>query len=320
MAELVRRPDLELISFHGMLTVAPQMKQLFALIERVARTDSSVLIRGETGTGKELVARAIHDLSPRSGGPFRAVNCATFTPELLASELFGHVRGAFTGAIRDRAGLFALASGGTVFLDEIAEMPLDLQARLLRIVQERSFVPVGGTEPVEVDVRLLSATNKALRREVAEGRFREDLMYRIRVVPLFLPRLIERDGDIEALLWHFIDELNRSSPYRTIEAVDREVLDAMGEYDWPGNVRELRNIVEYAYAVGDGPVLTLEDLTPELRGEPPPGREGASEKDKERARLLEALAETGGHKTRAAELLGISRSTLWRKLRELNLL
>jgi two-component system response regulator AtoC len=303
-----------------MLSTSPQMSELFELIKRVARTDSSVLIRGETGTGKELVARAIHDLSARAGGPFRAVNCATFTPELLASELFGHVRGAFTGAIRDRAGLFELADGGTVFLDEIAEMPLDLQARLLRVVQERTFVPVGGTDPITVNVRLLSATNKALRHEVAEHRFREDLMYRIRVVPLFLPRLIEREGDVEALLWHFIDEHNKQSTNRVIESVDREVIEAMCEYDWPGNVRELANVVEYAYAVGEGPVLTMADLTPELRGEPPPFRgEAGHDGDSDRARIHDALAQTGGHKTRAAEILGISRSTLWRKLRELKL-
>ena len=327
MAEKLRatdripNPQLELSSFHRMLTVSPQMKSLFALIERVAATDSSVLIRGETGTGKELVARAIHDLSERSGGPFRAVNCATFTPELLASELFGHVRGAFTGAVRDRAGLFALADGGTVFLDEIAEMPLELQARLLRVVQERSFVPVGGTESIEVDVRLLSATNKALRNEVAEHRFREDLMYRIRVVPLFLPRLIERDGDIEALLWHFIGEFNQRSSQRSIQSIDRRALYAVCEYDWPGNVRELHNVVEYAFAVGQGSVLTLADLTPELRGEPPVSRSGQTGGESaERARIARALKEAGGHKTRAAEILGISRSTLWRKIRELNLL
>jgi two-component system response regulator AtoC len=313
---VLRRPELEVVDFFGMITVSPQMREFFDLIGRVARTDSSILIRGETGTGKELVANAVHQLSRRAGGPFRAVNCATFTPELLASELFGHVRGAFTGAIRDRQGLFASASSGTVFLDEIAEMPLDLQARILRVVQEKNFVPVGGTDPIEVDVRLVSATHRALRREVEEGRFREDLMYRLRVVPIFLPRLVEREGDIEALLWHFIDEFNAVSE-RQLEGVEEDAMKLLLDYDWPGNIRELHNVVEYAFAVGTDPVLTAGDLMPEMRGEPPPPSQGGrSPEEKERAEIIDALEKAGGRKSKAAELLGISRSTLWRKLRE----
>ncbi|WP_428265721.1 sigma-54 interaction domain-containing protein [Haliangium sp.] len=304
----------EVTDFHGIITVAPEMQKLFRLLERVARTDSTILIRGQTGTGKELVARAIHALSGRARGPFRALNCATLTPELLASELFGHVRGAFTGAFKDRTGLFALADGGTVFLDEIAELPLELQARLLRVLQERNFVPVGGTEPVQVDIRLLSATNKALRQEVKQRRFREDLMYRVRVVPLFLPPLCERTGDVAALAWHFIEAFNRTNE-REIDEIDRPAMEALLAYPWPGNVRELRNVIEYAFAVGEGPVLTLDQLTPELRGEPPED-EPLSEDDGERRRIHEALRATGGQKARAAELLGMSRSTLWRKLRE----
>jgi two-component system response regulator AtoC len=302
-----------------MITAAPQMRALFELVEKVATTDSSVLIRGESGTGKELVARAIHRLSKRAEGPFRALNCATLTPELLASEMFGHVRGAFTGAVRDRAGLFSLADGGTVFLDEIAEMPVDIQGRLLRVLQERTFTPVGGSDPVEVDVRVLSATNKALRREVAERRFREDLMYRIRVVPLFLPRLVEREGDIEALLWQFIDQFNLEGR-RNITAVAEDTLSALLDYEWPGNVRELRNVVEHAFAIGDGDLLVLSDLTPELRGEAPAGGErAAGPAEEERQRILDALKTANGRKSEAAKLLGISRSTLWRKLRELKI-
>ena len=311
---VVHRPSANVQSFHGIITASPQMLEVFSLVERVARTDSTVLIRGATGTGKELVARAIQQLSARREQPFRAVNCATFTPDLLASELFGHVRGAFTGAVRERRGLFELADGGTVFLDEVAEMPLDIQARLLRVLQERTFVPVGGTDAVRVDVRLLSATNKALRREVEAGRFREDLMYRIRVVPIFLPRLAERDGDVEALAWHFIDQLNERGQ-RHIDAVARDAMEAMLSYPWPGNVRELHNVIEYAFAVGEGPVLGLGDLTPELRGEPPPG-DPELVTDVERRRIQDALDRAGGRKGAAAELLGISRSTLWRKLRE----
>jgi transcriptional regulator with PAS, ATPase and Fis domain len=315
---IIKRPDAPVTIFHGIVTVAPQMLELFELTRRVAETDTSVLIRGETGTGKELVARAVHQLSARREGPFEAINCATLTPELLASELFGHVRGAFTGAIRDRQGLFARADGGTVFLDEIAEMPLDLQARLLRVLQERTFIPLGGTEPVSADVRLLAATNKALRDEVERGRFREDLMYRVRVVPLFLPRLADREGDVEALTWHFVDELNQRGR-RWVEAIARSAMEAMSAYSWPGNVRELRNNLEYAFAVGRGTVLKLEELTPELRGEPPPIRAGRDRpmtaEDLERERLLEALRATGGRKGEAAKRLGISRSTLWRKLK-----
>src|SRR5213593_2658030 len=185
------------------------MEALFTKMRRVARAQCTVLIGGETGTGKELVARAIHAESPRRRAPFQAVNCATFSPTLLESELFGHVRGAFTGAVRDRAGLFALADGGSLFLDELAEIPLDLQGKLLRVMQEKTFIPVGATRLVTVDVRVISATNKSLRREVAEGRFREDLSYRMRVVPLFLPPLRKRRGDIEALFWHFVEGMNR---------------------------------------------------------------------------------------------------------------
>ncbi len=342
-----RKREQSVNEFHGIITVAPEMQALFDLLGRVARTDSTVLIRGQSGTGKELVARAIHALGPRSKGPFRALNCATLTPELLASELFGHVRGAFTGAIKDRPGLFALAHGGTVFLDEIAELPPELQARLLRVLQERSFVPVGGTESIAVNVRLLSATNKALRHEVIKGRFREDLMYRIRVVPVFLPPLRARSGDIEALFWHFIVHFNRCGG-RQIEEIDDRAFDALLSYGWPGNVRELRNAIEYAFAIGEGPCFVWDDLLPELRGEPPidviegddderpansvavssPHDDPYSYRDEygqftsagkdtaERQRILQALRQADGQKARAAELLGISRSTLWRKLRE----
>src|SRR3989442_14759640 len=190
------------------------MEELFGTLRRVARATCTVLLGGETGTGKELVARAVHAESPRKKAPFQAVNCATFSPTLLESELFGHVRGAFTGAVRDRDGLFALADRGTLFLDEVAEIPLELQGKLLRVMQEKNFMPVGATRPVTVDVRVISATNKGLAREVAEGRFREDLSYRMRVVPLFLPPLRERRGDIEAPFWHFVDRMNHGGAPR----------------------------------------------------------------------------------------------------------
>src|SRR5207248_4783832 len=208
--DILRRPaDLRLRDFHGIYTVAPQMAELFVTLQRVARASCTVLLGGETGTGKELVTPTIHAESPRKKAPFQAVNCATFSPTLLESELFGHVRGAFTGAVRDRDGLFALADRGTLFLDEVAEIPLELQGKLLRVMQEKSFLPVGATRSVSVDVRVISATNKTLRTEVAEGRFREDLSYRMRVVPVSLPPLRDRDGDVEALFWHFVDAMNR---------------------------------------------------------------------------------------------------------------
>lgn len=324
---------------HGMVTASPRMLALFERIERVARTDSTVLIRGETGTGKELVARAIHSLSRRRAGAFQALNCATLTAEHLASELFGHTRGAFTGAVRDRPGHFAMANGGSLFLDEIAEMPLPLQTRLLRVLQERRYVPLGGTRPQEVDVRVLAATHQALRAQVSAGRFREDLMYRVRVVTLYLPTLAERTGDIPALAWHFVDEFNgRSRAWggRQIREFTAAALDAMAAYPWPGNVRELRNVIEQAYALGEGPRLTLADLTPELRGEGPASRATRTQasgqlgsggpqalppgpnRDDE-AHIRAALAQAGGRKAAAAELLGISRTTLWRRMRELGI-
>lgn len=318
-SNIARRPDLsDLTHFHGMVTHAPVMRRFFELLRRVSRADATVLIRGETGTGKELVARAVHELGPRADRPFAAINCATLTPELLASELFGHVRGAFTGAVRDRQGLFAVGDGGTVFLDEVAEIPLEIQARLLRVLQERSFVPLGATQAVSVDVRVVSATHTSLRQQVERRLFREDLMYRIRVVPLFLPPLRERAEDVEALTWHFIDELNQRG-LRAVDGIARSALEALLEYDWPGNVRELLNCVEHAFAVGEGTVITLDELPPELRGEGLPSGAPASEREQERQRLVEALDEARGRKGLAADKLGMSRSTLWRKMREYGL-
>ncbi len=317
--DVMKHPGSELGHFHGIYSQAPEMDEVFRLIDRVAKTDCTVLIRGESGSGKELAARAIHERGARGARPFRAINCATLSPALLQSELFGHKRGAFTGAISDHSGLFEQADSGTLFLDEVAEMPLDIQAHLLRVLEERSFFAVGGTKPIKVDVRLLSASNKALRREVQEGRFRDDLRYRIRVVPIFLPPLRKRGGDVDALTWHFVDFFNREG-LRRIDSIDAAARDAMHAYPWPGNVRELRNVVQHAFVVGDGPTLELSDLTPELRGEGPPG-EGPvlSLQSQERARILDALQRCGGKKAIAAEALGMSRSTLWRKLREYGL-
>lgn len=318
--KIIKQPDIKLTVFQDIVTVAPCMLEFFQLIERVARTDTSLLIRGETGTGKELAARAVHNLSPRAKGPWQAVNCATLGSDLLASELFGHVKGAFTGAISDKKGLFELANKGSLFLDEIGEMAIEVQARLLRVLQERIFTPVGATQTRTTDVRVISATHRALREEVEEGRFREDLMYRLRVVKLFLPPLRERKGDVEALTWRFIEEFNQQG-FREVTGIAQDAYDAMISYQWPGNIRELRNAIEGAFAIGIGETLLLDDLPPELRGEEEssqrPGKSGGMT---ERHKIELALKQANGRKGKAAELLGMSRATLWRKMRELQLL
>jgi two-component system response regulator AtoC len=299
--------------FHGLITRDPAMLQVIQVVKNVAETDATVLIRGESGTGKELVARAIHLESPRREGPFVAVNCAAFTPTLLESELFGHTKGAFTGAVAARKGIFAQADGGTLFLDEVAELPLDLQAKLLRVLQERTFVPIGATEPVRTDVRVIAATHRSLREEVAAGRFREDLMFRLRVVPLFLPSLRQRRLDVELLLRHFVDEFNRKSP-RVVTGVAPEAMRALLDHSWPGNVRELRNVVEYAFAVSRSPVITLDELPVEFREKKPApaARAPQPETGRDAARVVAALEEAGGDIDRAAEILGVSRTTFWR--------
>ncbi|WP_224250010.1 sigma-54 interaction domain-containing protein [Hyalangium gracile] len=311
--------------FHGLWTQDLRMRRLFRIIEKAARTEASVLVRGESGTGKELVANALHALSARARGPFRAINCAALSPSLLESELFGHVRGAFTGAVRDSPGHFRLAQGGTLFLDEVAELPLELQAKLLRVLETRTVIPVGGREPVSVDVRIVAATHRALRREVELGHFRADLMYRLRVVPIFLPALRERPGDILPLAERFLTELNARGG-RQVLRLSARARRQLQEYAWPGNVRELRNVMEYAHVMGEGPALTEAELPPEFNEQARPVRlplapESASAAPAEPGDIgpediRRALEQTRGNRARAASLLGISRVTLWRRLRE----
>ncbi len=308
----------------GILTRDAGMKQLLRQIARVARTNASVLIRGETGTGKELVARAIHQASSRRDGPFLALNCAALPPNLLESELFGHVRGAFTGAVRNSSGHFRAADGGTLFLDEVAELPLEVQAKLLRVLQEKTVIPVGGTEPLSVDTRIVAATHRSLRAAVAAGEFRADLMYRLRVVPLFLPPLRDRPRDIELLAHRFVEQL-ASDGARQVQHIAPAAVAILEGYGWPGNVRELRNVIEYALVMGDGPVLLDHDLPAEVSdGETRPpvanlGTELPSNLSEEGRTLLRAIERAGGHHGRAAQALGLSRVTLWRKLRRLGL-
>jgi len=311
-------------SFHGIFSRDPAMKQAIKIIRNVAETEATVLIRGESGTGKELVAQALHLESQRRARPFLAINCAALTPSLLESELFGHVKGAFTGAVRDHAGLFQRANGGTLFLDEVAELPLELQAKLLRVLQERSFMPVGSDHVVTVDVRIIAATHRSLREEVKAGRFREDLMYRLRVVPIFLPPLRERRQDVSFLLWRNIDHHN-SHGLRRVESIAPEAMRRLLDHSWPGNVRELQNVIEYAFAVGRGSELTLEDLPPEFRetAVQPASAEGLSVKRARRgdeAELIrEALQVSGGYLEEAARLAGMSRATFWRKRKKYGL-
>ncbi len=318
MTALHRAPDIKPWNFGGLLTVAPNMLSFMAQAERVARTQASILVRGQTGTGKELVARYIHQRSRRAGQAFSAVNCAALSRELMASELFGHKRGAFTGAVNDRTGLFSLTDGGTLFLDEIAEMPLDIQAGLLRVLQDRSFTPLGSSEVSHTDIRLISATHESLRRLSASGEFREDLMYRVRVVPLYLPPLAARLGDVEMLAWQFIDTLNRENE-RTVTAIEKPAFDALLGYHWPGNVRELDNVMTYSHAIGEGDSISFEQLPPELRGEAPPDETQNAEQTSERDRMLALLQRHGGQRQVVADELGISRATLWRRMKALGL-
>lgn len=289
------------------------MFEMFELLERVSKTDSSVLIRGESGSGKELVANAIHRLSRRNKAPFKAINCATFSAELINSELFGHVKGAFTGAVTTQKGLFSAADTGTIFLDEIAELPVALQAKLLRVLQEKTFTPVGSTNSETVDVRFISATHTSLRKVVEQKKFREDLMYRIRVVPIFIPPLRERETDIKLLSNHFIAEFNQKKGFRTVEGITRKACELLSDYPWPGNIRELRNNIEYAFAVGTSSKIQAEDLTPELQGKKP--NELYSFPESEKQTMLSALKKTGGNKGEAANVCGMSRTTFWRKAR-----
>jgi transcriptional regulator with PAS, ATPase and Fis domain len=307
-----------------MWTDDPGMRRMFRVVERVAGSGETVLVRGETGSGKELVARALHDLSERAGGPFRALNCAALPSTLLESELFGHARGAFTGAVRDVPGHVQLASGGTLFLDEVAELPLELQAKLLRALETRTVIPVGGREPIAVDVRVVSATHRALRREVEAGRFRADLMYRLRVIPIFIPPLRDRRGDVRLLTEKLIEEQNARGR-RHVEQAAPATLAYLEAHDWPGNVRELRNVIAYAYAIGDGPVLAPADLPPELTAGETTSvvaapRAVPAEAAGEAARIRAVLERTAGNRNRAAQILGMSRVTLWRRMRDLALL
>jgi DNA-binding NtrC family response regulator len=301
------------------------MVELFDTIRQAAPTQATVLIQGESGTGKELVARAIHRLSTRSKGPFVAVHCAALSPSLLESELFGHEKGAFTGATGRRRGRFELADGGTFFLDEISEIETSVQVKLLRILEERTFERVGGDEKIEVDIRLIAATNRKLWERVAEGKFREDLFFRLDVVNINLPPLRDRRDDVPLLCSAFLKEFNEKNG-KAISGVTPEAMNLLTAYSWPGNVREVRNTMEKMVVLSRGDRLTVRDLPASIRGISQADAAEASLRipkgsphclaDAERAMIFAALEKHGENRTKAAEELGISRRTLHRKLRQ----
>ena len=305
----------------GALGRSQAMRRAFLLAARVAPSEASVLIHGETGTGKELVARSIHELSPRKGGPFVAINCAAMQPALLESELFGHVRGAFTDARDTRKGLFLEASGGTLFLDEIGEMPLELQPKLLRVLQERTVRAIGSNDEAPFDTRILAATNRVLEDEVFEGRFREDLYYRLNVVRIDVAPLRERDGDVPVLARHFL-QLFAEGAGRPAPTLSPAAIEKLVAYDWPGNVRELENSMERAIALASGDVLDAADLPEKIQRFVPRTFTVRAETEEElvpiaqieQRYILRVIGLVGGNKSRAAQMLGIDRRTLYRKL------
>ncbi len=327
LAQSNRQLQQQLDARYGLENIVGQseaMQQVFETLKQVAPSRATVLVQGESGTGKELVAQALHQLSPRAGNGFVAVHCAALSDTLLESELFGHERGAFTGAHETRKGRFELADGGTLFLDEIGEIEMPTQVKLLRVLEERRFERVGGMDTLEVDTRLVAATNRDLRAMVDAGQFREDLFFRLNVVQIRLPPLRERKEDIPLLLQKFIRQFAEENQ-RELDGMTPELLEHLQQYPWPGNIRELRNVVERMVVLSRSDRLGLRDLPPELReGKAPPKATGAlrgvtSMQDAERRMIEQALQDQGGNRTRAAEQLGISRRTLHRKLNEFGL-
>jgi len=309
-------------SFAGIIGRHPRMRNVFEAIRELCGVKIPVVISGESGTGKELVARALHSQGPRATGPFVPVNCGALPENLLESELFGHVRGAFTGAIRDKKGRFELADGGTLFLDEIAEMPKSLQVKLLRVLQEGTFERVGDEKTISSDVRLISATNRDLEREIQRGNFREDLYYRVKVVPIHLPPLRERRSDIPLLVDHFLEQAVREG--QRAGGISKNAVTALTEYEWPGNVRELQSAVHFALVKSWGQRIRRTHLPPEMSSvsvnsaEKPelvtPARKPGRRKLDEQS-VREALEQAHGNKVQAAKLLGVGRATLYRFLK-----
>jgi DNA-binding NtrC family response regulator len=319
--EALRRALKREYGFHDLVSKSPAMQRVFDLARVAARSGSTILILGESGSGKEVLARAIHAESPRAGGPFVAISCAALTETLLESELFGHEKGSFTGAAARRKGKFELARGGTLFLDEIGDISPKLQLDLLRVLEDRTFQRVGGSETIEADVRVVAATNRDLARAVAAGTFREDLFYRLNVIPITLPPLRERPEDVPLLVQHFLDRLSKELQ-RRIDGVAPEGMAALVAHAWPGNVRELRNVLERGAVVAKGSVIQLADLglpAPEPGRAPGPRGDPPSLEDVEKRHIADVLSWAGGNVTHAARVLGIDRMTLYNKIKRYGL-
>jgi DNA-binding NtrC family response regulator len=309
--------------FKEIIGKSEEIQGVFRLVDKVADTDSTILICGESGTGKELIAKAIHYRSSRSNQPFVSINCGALPESLLESELFGHVKGSFTGAIKDKDGLFKVACGGTFFLDEVGETSPAIQVKLLRVLQEREIIPVGGTSPIKVDVRLIAATNADLERAVQEDRFRADLYYRINVIPVVIPPLRDRHDDIELLVNHFLKIASDATGRR--RTISKETMELLVNYDWPGNVRELENIIERALILEDKDEIAVDGLPDKIRNHSQKQRKLVMEKaqmtleELEKEYLISVLEATGWQKKRASSILGINASTLYRKIQRYGL-
>jgi two-component system response regulator HydG len=307
------------VTFEGIIARSQQMLATFAFVERLARYPTTALVTGESGTGKELIARALHNLSPLRERPFVICNCTTLAPTLLESELFGHMRGAFTGADRDRKGLFEAAHGGTIFLDEIGELPLSVQVKLLRVLENREIKRIGSPDPISIKIRVIAATNRDLAEMVRAGTFRDDLYYRLDVGAIALPPLRARTEDIEPLARHFINIFNERMG-RNVNGITPQVLDILTRYQWPGNVRELANVIERAMVVSKGSMILPENLPPQVFNARPAVAGDQLEmpdltlQAAERVQILRALQASNGRRVEAARRLGLSRRTLYRKL------
>ncbi len=302
----------------GIVYRSQQMEDILRLVQRASQVEATVLVQGESGTGKEMIARAAHAQSPRKTGPFRVIDCGSIPENLLESELFGHKKGAFTGAESSRRGLFHVSDGGTLLLDEVGELPFSLQVKLLRVLQEKEIRSVGSDQPRKIDVRILAATNKDLKKEVYNGRFREDLFYRLNVITILVPPLRERPDDILPLAKHFLQKHGKKKGLPTLR-IDPTAADLLFRHTWPGNVRELENAMEHAVVLAGGEVLLPEDLPSTVGGEllfsALPMDEGLSLDEMEKRYILHILKQEKGNRIRAAKVLGIGRNTLWRKLK-----
>lgn len=309
--------------FHGMIGASAAMKGVFDVIHKAAQSESPVIIYGESGTGKELAARAIHLCGPRRDLPYVQFNCAALNESLLESELFGHAKGAFTGAIRHRIGRFEAANGGDIFLDEIGDVPLSTQVKLLRTLETKTFERVGENRPIETDVRVITATNQDLEAMIRQGRFREDFFYRINVIPIHLPPLRERLEDVPVLVNYFTAGLRRKTG-KNIPGLSNDCLALFMAYEWPGNVRELKGVLEYAFVIAESGSITPQHLPPKMlagRGATPPAAPAPQSRQQsaglsEREALMEALKRTGGNQTKAAKLLGVNRVTVYNRMKK----